>query len=114
MHLRLANGATAWSTRAATPRPPQRPRLKLFGTKGGLEVMGSNEKSILRGSLGEDMLRANGATFPRRRAHQLPALHRRDPRGHPGAPDFARGAALQKVLDQAVASDEARSLDMAI
>ena len=29
-------------------------------------------------------------------------------------PDFARGAALQKVLDQAMASDKARSQDMAV
>jgi predicted dehydrogenase len=34
--------------------------------------------------------------------------------GTPVLPDFARGAALQKVLDQAVASDEARSLDMTV
>lgn len=116
MHLRLANGATGvvHASRYASGHLNDL-TLKLFGTKGGLEVQGSNEKSVLRGSLGEDMLRGEWRDLP---APPVPTNYQRFiaaiRAGTPVLPDFARGAALQKVLDQAVASDEARSLDMAI
>ncbi len=116
MHLRLANGATGvvHASRYASGHLNDL-TLKLFGTKGGLEVQGSNEKSILRGSLGEDMRKGEWRDLP---APPVPTNYQRFiaaiRAGTPVLPDFARGAALQKVLDQAVASDEARSLDMAV
>jgi predicted dehydrogenase len=116
MHLRLANGATGvvHASRFASGHLNDL-SLRLYGTKGGLEVLGSNEKSVLRGSLGEDMLKGEWRDLP------TPPVQTNYQRfiaairaGTPVLPDFARGAALQKVLDQAVASDEARSLDMAV
>lgn len=116
MHLRLANGATGvvHASRFASGHLNDL-TLRLYGTKGGLEVLGNNEKSILRGSLGEDMLSATWRDLP---APPVPTNYQRFVAairsGTPVLPDFARGAALQKVLDLAVASDEARSLDMAV
>jgi predicted dehydrogenase len=116
MHLRLANGATGvvHASRFASGHLNDL-SLKIYGTKGGLEVLGNNEKSILRGSLDEDMLSGTWADLP---APPVPTNYQRFiaaiRAGTPVLPDFARGAALQKVLDQAVASDEANSLDMAV
>ncbi|TNC51685.1 Gfo/Idh/MocA family oxidoreductase [Rubellimicrobium rubrum] len=116
MHLRLSNGATGvvHASRFASGHLNDL-TLKLFGTKGGLEVQGSNEKSVLRGSLGEDMLTGTWRDLP---APAVPTNYQRFiaaiRAGTPVLPDFARGAALQKILDLAVASDEARSLDMAV
>ena len=116
MHLRLANGAlgVVHASRFASGHLNDL-TLKLFGTKGGLEVQGNNEKSILRGSLGADMLSGTWTDLP---APAVPTNYQRFVAairaGTPVLPDFARGAALQKVLDLAVASDEARSLDMAV
>lgn len=116
MHLRLANGATGvvHASRFASGHLNDL-SLRIYGTKGGLEVLGNNEKSVLRGSLGEDMLSGTWRDLP------APSVLTNYQRfiaairaGTPALPDFARGAALQKVLDQAVASDEARSLDMPV
>ncbi|EPX84188.1 putative dehydrogenase/related protein [Rubellimicrobium thermophilum DSM 16684] len=116
MHLRLANGATGvmHATRYATGHLNDL-TLKIFGTKGGLEVRGSNNYSALRGSLGEDILTGtwcdlDAPPVPTNYARFIAAIRS----GTPVMPDFARGAALQKVLDLAIASDEARSLDMAV
>ena len=116
MHLRLANGATGvvHASRFASGHLNDL-ALKIYGTKGGLEVLGNNEKSILRGSLGEDMLAGAWRDLP---APPVPTNYQRFiaaiRAGTPLLPDFARGAALQKVLDQAMASHEARSLDMPV
>jgi predicted dehydrogenase len=116
MHLALANGATGvvHATRFASGHLNDL-TLRLFGTKGGLEVRGSNEVSLLRGSLGPDMLTATWRDLP------CPPVQTNYQRfiaavraGTPVLPDFARGAALQRVLDLALASDAARSLDMAV
>jgi predicted dehydrogenase len=116
MHLRLANGATGvvHASRFASGHLNDL-ALRIYGTKGGLEVLGNNEKSILRGSLGEDMLAGAWRDLP---APPVPTNYQRFiaaiRAGTPLLPDFARGAALQKVLDQAMASHEARSLDMPV
>lgn len=116
MHLRLANGATGvvHASRFASGHLNDL-SLRLYGTKGGLEVLGNNDKSILRGSLGQDMLSGAWRDLP---APPVPTNYQRFVAairaGTPVLPDFARGAALQKVLDQAVASGEARSLDMPV
>ncbi len=116
MHLRLANGATGvvHATRFASGHLNDL-TLRIFGTKGGLEVRGSNEVSVLRGSLGTDMLSGTWADLP------SPAVQTNYQRfiaairaGTPVLPDFARGAALQRVLDLALASNEAQSLDMVV
>lgn len=116
MHLRLANGATGvvHATRYASGHLNDL-TLKLFGTKGGLEVRGSHVSSALRGSLGEDILTGtwrdiDTPAVPTNYARFIAAIRA----GTPVLPDFARGAALQKVLDLAVASDAARSIDMAV
>lgn len=116
MHLRLANGATGvvHASRFASGHLNDL-SLRLYGTRGGLEVLGSNERSVLRGSLGADMLTGTWRDLP---APPVQSNYQRFiaaiRAGTPVLPDFARGAALQRVLDQAVASDEARSLDMPV
>jgi predicted dehydrogenase len=116
MHLRLANGAVGaiHASRFASGHLNDL-SLQIFGTKGGLEVRGNNETSVLRGSLGEDMRTGawrDLAAPPVQTNYErfIAAVRGRTP----VLPDFARGAALQRVLDQAVASDEARSLDMPV
>lgn len=116
MHLRLQNGATGviHATRFASGHLNDL-TLRVFGTKGGLEVRGSNQVSELRGSLGQDMLSATWRDLPcppvQTNYQRFVAAIRA---GTPVLPDFARGAALQKVLDLALASDEAHSLDMGV
>lgn len=116
MHLRLANGAVGvvHATRFASGHLNDL-SLRIFGTEGGLEVKGSNTVSELRGSLGQDMLDGTWRDLPcppvQTNYQRFVAAVRA---GTPVLPDFARGAALQKVLDLAVASDEAGSLDMAV
>jgi predicted dehydrogenase len=116
MHLKLANGATGvvHTTRFASGHLNDLV-LRIFGTKGGIEVRDINHVSQLRGSLGEDMLSGTWTDLPARPVQTnyqrfIAAIRA----GTPVLPDFARGAALQKVLDLAVASDEARSLDMVV
>ncbi len=116
MHLRLANGATGvvHATRFASGHLNDL-TLRVFGTTGGIEVRDINHVSQLRGSLGEDMKSGTWTDLPARPVQtnyqRFVAAIRA---GTPVLPDFARGAALQKVIDLAVASDEARSLDMAV
>ncbi len=116
MHVRLANNAVGviHATRYASGHLNDL-TLRLFGTKGGLEVRGSNVFSQLRGSLGNDMLTA---TWRDLEAPPVPTNYERfiaAIRSGTGVlPDFARGAVLQRVIDLAVASDEARSIDMAV
>jgi predicted dehydrogenase len=116
MHLRLANGATGvvHASRFASGHLNDL-ALRIYGTKGGLEVLGNNEKSILRGSLGEDMLAGAWRDLP---APPVPTNYQRfiaAIRAGTGVlPDFARGAALQRVLDLAVLSDQAHSVDMTV
>jgi predicted dehydrogenase len=86
--------------------------LKLHGTKGGLEVWGNGRDSRLRGSLGEDMKTGTWADLPfdpvqTNYARFVDCIRT----GRPANPDFARGAALQKVLDLSVESDGAQSAD---
>jgi predicted dehydrogenase len=107
MHLQLGNGATGviHSSRFASGHFNDL-SLKIYGTKGGLEVLSTNHVSTLRGSLGDDMQNARWvdipcATVSTNYARFIDAVRE----GKQVIPDFARGAALQKVLDLAVASD---------
>ena len=116
MHLRLENGAigVVHASRFASGHLNDLV-LQLFGTKGGIEVRFEKAVSRLRASLGEDMLNGTWVDV------ETPAVKTNYVRfveaireGRQELPDFARGAALQKVLDLAMASDKAQSADMAV
>lgn len=116
MHLRLENGAigVVHASRFASGHMNDL-SLQLFGTKGGLEIRFEGNESKLRASTGKDMLTGTWVDVP------TPAVKTNYERfvaaireGRQELPDFARGAALQKVLDLAMASDAAQSADMAV
>lgn len=114
MHLRLASGAVGviHATRYASGHFNDL-LLRIFGTTGGLEVRWEKDISTLRGSLGDDMLTATWADLPcpevaTNYARFIAAVRE----GTQVQPDFARGAALQKVLDLAALSDRAHSVDL--
>ncbi|OYW60858.1 MAG: oxidoreductase [Rhodobacterales bacterium 12-65-15] len=106
LQLRLANGAlgTVAATRFATGHLNDL-RLRLYGQTGGLEVSFENATSRLRACLGADVATAAWSEIdcppvPTIYEHFIAAI-----RGSGKAePDFARGAALQRLLDQAEAS----------
>jgi predicted dehydrogenase len=106
MQLRLANGAlgTVAATRFATGHLNDL-RLRLYGQDGGLEVSFEQGISRLRACLGEDVLTG---TWHDVDCPPVPTIYQRfiaAIRGEgPADPDFARGAALQRLLDCAVAS----------
>lgn len=116
MHVRLANGAIGviHASRFASGHFNDL-TLKIFGTKGGLEVKWENNVSTLRGSLGEDMLTATWKDI------ETPEVKTNYVRfvdairaGEQVNPNFARGSALQKVLDLAVESDKQDSRSLAV
>ena len=116
MHLRLENGAAGviHASRMASGHFNDL-RLRIFGTKGGLEVTYENNVSALRASIGDDIF------APLWRAIDVPKVDTNYQRfvaairhGGPVSPDFARGAGLQKVLDLAVLSNTQGSVDMAV
>ena len=106
MQLRLTNGAlgTVAATRFATGHLNDL-RLRLYGQTGGLEVTFEKTVSHLRACLGEDI--ATG-TWTDVDCPPVPTIYQRfiaAIRGESAAdPDFARGAALQRLLDRAVDS----------
>lgn len=106
MQLRLANGAlgTVAATRFATGHLNDL-RLRLYGQTGGLEVSFENAVSRLRACLGKDV---RTATWREVDCPTVPTIYQRfiaAIRGEGAAePDFARGAALQRLLDRAEAS----------
>lgn len=106
MQLRLANGAlgTVAATRFATGHLNDL-RLRLYGQHGGLEVSFEKGISRLRACLGAD---AETGSWHEVDCPPVPTIYQRFVaaiRGEGAAePDFARGAALQRLLDQAEAS----------
>ena len=116
MHLRLQNGAVGvvHASRMATGHFNDL-RLRIFGTKGGLEVRYENNVSALRACTGADMLTAtwHGVDVPAVQTNYqrfIAAVRA----GTAVLPDFARGAELQKVLDLALQSDAQGSVDLAV
>lgn len=116
MHLQLANGAVGviHATRMATGHLNDL-SLQIFGTKGGLEVRYENNVSRLRACLGDDVEKAvwHEVKTPKvesNHARFIAAIRS----GTMVNPDFARGAALQRVLDAAVISDAEGSADQVI
>ncbi|HLQ19628.1 MAG TPA: Gfo/Idh/MocA family oxidoreductase [Tabrizicola sp.] len=106
MQVRLANGAlgTVAATRFATGHLNDL-RLRLYGQTGGLEVRFEKAVSALRACFGEDVLTG---TWHDVECPAVPTIYQRfisAIRGESAAdPDFARGAALQRLLDRAVDS----------
>lgn len=106
MQLRLANGAlgTVAATRFATGHLNDL-RLRLYGQTGGLEVSFEKGISRLRACLGDDV---QTGTWHEVNCPPVPTIYQRfiaAIRGEGAAePDFARGAALQRLLDRAEAS----------
>jgi predicted dehydrogenase len=116
MQLALTNGAigVVHTTRMASGHLNDL-RARVYGTKGGIEVWGDGRGSTLRGSLGEDMKTGTWKDLP------FPAVETNYQRfiaairsGKQVDPDFARGAALQKVLDLGMASDRQGVADLAV
>ena len=90
-------------------------RLRIFGTKGGLDVRFEDSQSVLMGSLGDDMKAGRWTALP------MPEVETNYRRfiaairaGVRVLPDFDRGAVLQKALDAAVASDIRDCADIAV
>lgn len=116
LQLRLSNGAlgTVAATRLATGHLNDL-RLRLYGQNGGLEVSFEAATSRLRACLGADV--ATG-TWVDVACPPVPTIYERfiaAVRGDGRAePDFARGAALQRLLDQAEASAAANGTLQAV
>lgn len=115
MHLRLENGAVGvvHATRMASGHFNDL-RLRIFGTKGGLDVRYEMGISSLRACTGDDILTTtwHDVDVPDVETNYqrfITAVRR----GTQVQPDFARGAELQQVLDLAVESDRRGSLDLA-
>jgi predicted dehydrogenase len=106
MQIRLSNGAlgTVAATRFATGHLNDL-RLRLYGQTGGIEVSFENAVSRLRACLGDDVQKAVWHDID---CPPVPTVYQRfiaAIRGEGEAePDFARGAALQRLLDRAEAS----------
>jgi predicted dehydrogenase len=106
MQVRLSNGAlgTVAATRFASGHLNDL-RLRLYGLTGGIEVAFENQVSRLRACLGEDI---QTGTWHEVDCPEVPTVYQRfiaAIRGEgPADPDFARGAALQVLLDKAEAS----------
>jgi len=116
MHLRLTNGAVGviHASRFASGHLNDL-SLRIFGTMGGLDVRFSQNKSLLRASLGSDVLEGRWIDVP------VPPIETNYARfiaavkaGVQVAPDFARGAELQRVLDLAVQSDAEGCRDLPV
>jgi predicted dehydrogenase len=107
MQVRLANGAlgTVAATRFASGHLNDL-RLRLYGLTGGIEVRFEKNESHLRACLGPEAMKEglwHDVDCP-----AVPTVYQRfiaAIRGEgPAEPDFARGAALQVLLDKAEAS----------
>lgn len=116
LHLSLQNGAIGviHASRFAAGHHNDL-SLRIFGTKGGLKIGFEKATSHLSACLGDDLLTGQWTDVA------APAVETNYARfiaavraGRPVAPDFARGAALQRVLDAAVASDINQSRDQEV
>lgn len=115
MQLRLENGAlgTVSATRFASGHLNDL-RLRIYGDRGGLEVAFEKGISRLRACLEPALI---SATWDEVACDPVPTVYERfiaAIRGEGVAiPDFARGAALQRMLDTAEASAAAQSRRLA-
>ncbi len=116
MTLGLAGGATGvvHASRFATGHLNDL-NLRIYGTKGGIEVTSRMHSSHLRVCLSPSLETAewrdiDAPLVPTNYARFVDAVAR----GRQVHPDFHRGAALQRVLDLAVASDAANCANQRI
>ncbi len=116
MHLSLQNGAVGviHASRFASGHINDL-RLKIFGTKGGLDVHFEDFNSRLRACLGDGLTTGTWTDV------QTPSVQSNFARfiaairtGVSADPDFARGAKLQRVLDLAVKSDTDDTREQAV
>jgi len=107
MHLELDNGAigTVTATRFAAGHHNDL-YVRVYGDDGGVEAGYENETWQLRACLGEDATTATWRDVP---TPAVPTIWERFigaiREGGKVEPDFARGAAVQRWLDDAIASD---------
>lgn len=110
MQTELDNGAigTLSATRFASGHHNDL-RLRIYGDKGGLEVLFEKQVSCLRICREQDLL---SAQWQQEETEAVSSSYARFVEairaGRSAEPDFRRGAALQKVLDAAVDSDHRR------
>jgi len=107
MQIRLANGAlgTVAATRFASGHLNDL-RLRIYGDKGGLEVSFEAGQSRLRACLEPDLQSAQWHDIETPPVIPIYPRFIATIRGEgPAEPDFARGAALQTLLDRAEDSD---------
>ena len=115
MHLELANGAIGvlHATRFATGHLNDL-HLRIFGDLGGIEISHTTKGDTCRISQGENRLSGDWEDV---KCEAVPSIYTRFVsalRGESSAdPDFAQGAALQQVLDLAIASDAQKSHSLA-
>ena len=116
MHLRLSNGAIGviHASRFASGHLNDL-RLRIYGTRGGLDVRYEKGTSALYISEGEALLTGDWTEMA---APEVPTNYERFiaaiRAGTAVLPDFARGAALQRVLDLAVVSDAKGAADQLV
>ncbi len=116
MQVVLANGAlgTVAATRFASGHLNDL-RLRIYGDKGGLEVGFEKAVSRLRACLEPDLQQAVWHDIE---APVLPTIYERFIAAIRGTgvaePDFARGAALQRLLDRAEQSAAQKGLSLAV
>ncbi|MCR8723976.1 Gfo/Idh/MocA family protein [Frigidibacter sp. ROC022] len=116
MHIGLKGGAigTVSASRMTTGHFNDL-RLRLYGDKGGLEVLFEKRVSALRACLGQNVLTE---IWQEIEAPEVTSNYQRfidEIRGEAAlAPGFARGAELQQWLDLAEASDAESSRTMAV
>ncbi len=109
MQIRLQNGAlgTISATRFASGHLNDL-RLRIYGDKGGLEVLFENRVSRLNACLSPDLETAKWHEVPTGDVPEIYARFIAAIRGEDRPePDFARGALLQQVLDAAERSAHA-------
>lgn len=116
MSLVLSNGATGvvHASRMASGHHNDL-TLRIYGTKGGLEVSFNNRVSNLRACIGTDMQTPTWRDVP---CPVVPDNYSRFVdaalQNHQVQPDFHRGVVLQRALDAAFASNTAGSVQTAV
>ena len=116
MHVSLQNGAVGviHASRFASGHLNDL-RLRLFGTKGGLDIRFENSQSYLSICEGDDLEKAVWKQIdPPQVTPNYTRFINAIRSGTQVSPDFARGAALQRVLDLAVVSDAQGSCDQIV
>lgn len=116
LHVRLENGAVGiiHASRMASGHINDL-SLRIFGTKGGLEVKFFENQSLLRGCLGADISEGRWVDIgvPPVKSNYVRFIDAIRSSAQV-EPDFARGASLQRVLDKAVQSDAEMSRDVVV